>query len=146
MTDAVQKKKFSFKAGIISSLVGGLILAIPMGMMGMFPGLASMMGSHSAAVGFIIHLMISLIFGIAFALFAGMVKLHPAVSGLIFGVIIWIIGPMIIMPMMMGSGGGASNPCGGGGASMSMWLSLATHLMYGVVIGITYRLVKGKAA
>lgn len=48
------KGKINFKAGIIASLVGGLIMAIPMGMMGSLPGIASMVGSDAVIVGFIV--------------------------------------------------------------------------------------------
>ncbi len=102
------ERKFNFKAGIIGSLVGGLIMAIPMGMMGSFPGIASMVGSDSAIVGFIVHMVISFIFGIAFAAFTGMIKTHPAVTGAIFGVIIWVIGPLLLMPMLTNG----TNACG----------------------------------
>jgi hypothetical protein len=184
------KKKFNFKAGIIGSLVGGLVMSIMLGMMGTFPGIASMVGSQSAIVGFIVHMVISLLFGFAFAFFAGLVKIHPAVSGTIFGIIIWVIGPLLLMPMLMGganpcgvaacgsavpasqtvcgdagksacgdaakssacgsavksacgdvSTAASGNPCGGG-SSASIWLSLVSHILYGLITGITFRAVK----
>jgi hypothetical protein len=209
------ERKFNFKAGIIGSLIGGLIIAIPMGMMGSLPGIASMVGSDSAIVGFIVHMVISFIFGIAFAVFAGMIKTHPAVTGAIFGVIIWVIGPLLLMPMLMGGTGacgtaacgtadysacgtasqsacgtadksacgtasksacgtadksacgtasksacgaadksacgtasatacGTANPCGGAGAS-GMLMSLAIHLLYGLITGLTFKMVAKKA-
>jgi hypothetical protein len=108
---------FNYKAGIIASLVGGLVMSIPMGMMGTFPGIASMMGSDSAFVGFIVHMVISLTFGIGFAVFAGLVKMNTVALGAIFGIIIWIIGPMLLMPVLMGDAGAAcgaasSTACG----------------------------------
>ncbi|WP_373231569.1 hypothetical protein [Cohnella sp.] len=186
------KGKINFKAGIIASLVGGLIMAIPMGMMGSLPGIATMVGSDTAVVGFIVHMVISLIFGIAFSVFASMIKLNPAVIGLIFGVIIWVIGPLLLMPMLTGGAGACGtaacgtaeksacgtveksacgtvkksacgtvdksacgtaavtsnacgNPCAGGGAS-AMLLSLATHLLYGLITGVTFKMVARKTA
>lgn len=182
-------RKINYKAGIIGSLVGGLVLSIPMGMMGSFPGIASMIGSDSALVGFIVHMVISFIFGIGFAIFAGLVKMNIVALGAIFGVIIWIIGPMLLMPVLMGDAGGAcgvaacgaatscgdasktacgdasksacgtaaksacgdasksscgtavatsANACSAGG-SMAMWLSLGTHVLYGLVTGAAFK-------
>lgn len=222
MSGTERKFKFNFNAGIIGSLVGGLIMAIPMGMMGSLPGIASMVGSDSAIVGFTVHMIISLIFGIAFAIFTGLIKFHPAVTGAIFGVIIWVIGPLLLMPMMTGgpnacgtatcgtstkavcgtvdksacgtasksacgtadkaasdstsksacgtaeksacgtadkSACGAasksacgtasadSNPCGtaGAGGSSAMLMSFALHLLYGLITGITFKMVAKKA-
>ncbi|NBI28769.1 DUF1440 domain-containing protein [Chengkuizengella marina] len=151
-------KKFNLKAGVLASLIGGLIMSIMLGMMGSFPGIASMVGSDSAIVGFIIHLAISAIFGICFAYFIGFIK-QPIVAGVIFGVIIWVIGPLVIMPMLMGGDvavcgsicgsacGTASDPCGnacGGGSSSGMWLSLVSHGIYGLVTGTVFKLIPNK--
>jgi hypothetical protein len=183
------KKRFDFKAGIIASLVGGLVMSIMLGMMGFFPGIAAMVGSNSSVVGFFVHMVISLLFGVAFSIFAGLIRLNPLAAGALFGIIIWIIGPLILMPMMMGS----ANPCGNvcGSASMpasqnvcgvasksacgtvapsacgdvaksacgtaapsacgdsgsasgstAMLLSLTSHLLYGLVTGITFKAMK----
>lgn len=213
MSGTERKLKFNFKAGIIGSLVGGLIMAIPMGMMGSLPGIASMVGSDSAVIGFIVHMVISFIFGIAFAIFTGLIKFHPAVTGVIFGVIIWVIGPLLLMPMLTGgtnacgtaacgatskavcgtvdksacgttsksacgtadktasdSAGksacgtaekstcgtvsksacgtatASANPCGnaGAGGTSAMLMSLALHLLYGLITAFTFKMVAKK--
>ena len=55
-------------AGAIGGIAGGIVFGIMMAMMNMFTMIAGMMGSDSAFVGFIIHMMISIIFGLGFAL------------------------------------------------------------------------------
>jgi hypothetical protein len=192
---SVTEKRFKLKAGIVGSLVGGLAMAIMLGMMGAFPGIASMVGSDSAIVGFLVHMVISFIFGIAFAYFAGLVKANPVALGAIFGIIIWVIGPLLLMPMLTGDTGGAcgeasksasacgeasksasacgeasksasacgeasksasacgeasksasacgtvGNACGAGGSS-AIWLGLISHILYGLITGVTFKAVR----
>lgn len=134
-TEVAGNKRLHWKAGIIGSLLGGLVFGGMMAMMGMLQTIAGMMGSNSAVVGFIIHMMISLIFGIVFTLFARMVKWDGIVSGLVFGVILWFLFPFILMPMMMGMGNMAFQF-----TSASM-MSLVGHLVYGLITGIVYKIL-----
>ena len=50
-----------------------------------------------------------------------------------YGVIWWILGPLLIMPIMMGMG-----PQLGMALSMPMLMSLVGHVTYGVVAGLAY--------
>ncbi len=132
-TEVVSSKRLNWKAGITGSLLGGLVFGGMMAMMGMLQTIAGMMGSKSAVIGFIIHMMISLIFGMVFTIFASIVKWNGVVSGLVFGVILWFLFPFILMPMMMGMGNMAFQF-----TSASM-MSLVGHLVYGLITGIVYK-------
>ena len=59
------------KAGSLGGLVGGIIFGGMMGMMGMLPMIAMLVKSESAVVGFFVHIIISIIFGVGYALFFG---------------------------------------------------------------------------
>lgn len=145
---------FHWKAGLLGGLAGGLVIGVIMAFMGMMPGIASMVGSHSAVVGFIVHIMISLIFGLGFSVFAGIFKINPIASGAVYGILLWVIFPLMIMPMMMGGAacGDVSSACGdvggacGGGTGGFDWMSLINHIIFGVVAGAVYGRVRIKSS
>ena len=126
------KQVVYWKAGMISSLMGGLVFGMMMAMMGSLPMIAGMVGSQSPVVGFIVHMMISAIFGILFALFARFVKLNAVVVGIVYGGILWFIFPFIMMPMMMGQMAFQFT-------AVSM-MSLLGHIIYGLVTGVSYKI------
>ncbi|WP_322489013.1 hypothetical protein [Chloroflexus sp.] len=121
-------------AGVIGGLVGGVVFGMMMAMMGMLPMIASMVGSSSAVVGFLIHMVISAIIGTGFGLFLGgqSTDLRQGLLwGLGYGFLWWILGPLVLMPLMMGMGvqfGAAFTP--------PMLMSLVGHLVYGAITGI----------
>ena len=128
-------------AGAIGGIAGGIVFGIMMGMMGMLTMIAGMMGSDSAVVGFIIHIMISIIFGLGFAFIPARFTTSfglAAVAGVIYGIILWVVGPLIIMPLMMG---GAVFTIG-----KATMMSLMGHIIYAVITVIVAVLVLRKRA
>ena len=126
----------NIKAGAIGGLVGGVVFGMLMGMMGMLPMVGMLFGSDSAVIGFIIHLVISAITGVAFAIaFGSKVKSMAggAEWGLVYGVIWWFLGPLIIMPVWLGMGLMLSAE-GMKGAMPS----LVGHIIFGVLLGTYY--------
>jgi hypothetical protein len=86
-------------AGVIGGVVGGLAL---MAMMGMLPMVASIVGSKSAVVGFLYHMFNSVVIGALFGLILGGLShtyARGATFGLLYGVMWWVLGPMILMPL-----------------------------------------------
>jgi hypothetical protein len=123
-------------AGIIGGIVGGLAFGALMAMMGMLPMVASIVGSKSALVGFLYHMFNSVIIGAVFGLIFGTFS-HTygggALLGLLYGAIWWVLGPMILMPLLLGMGlqfGAACTP--------PMLMSLVGHLIYGLLTGMIY--------
>lgn len=47
--------------------------------------IAGMMGSNSPVVGFVFHMIISLMFGVIFNIFANMVRWNTKTSGVLYG-------------------------------------------------------------
>ncbi len=122
--------------GVIGGIAGGLVFGAMMAMMGMLPMVASVVGSKSVVVGFIYHMFNSVIIGALFGLIFGALS-HTygqgAFFGLLYGVIWWVLGPMILMPLMLGMGlqfGMAFTP--------PMLMSLVGHLAYGLITGLVY--------
>ncbi|WP_226759765.1 hypothetical protein, partial [Arthrobacter sp. SO3] len=93
-------------AGVSGGIAGGIVFGILMAMMGMLPVIASMVGSNSAVVGFGVHLMISVAIGLGLTVLFGNRLLtgygRGALVGLGYGAIWWVLGPLMIMPVMMG--------------------------------------------
>lgn len=123
-------------AGIIGGLAGGMVFGIMMAMMGMLPMVAGLVGSNSALVGFMVHMVISGSIGAFFAVvFGGRSGAYGggALWGAVNGVIWWILGPIVIMPLMMGMGLQF-----GAMFTAPMLMSLMGHAVYGVVAGLVY--------
>ena len=128
--------------GIFSGLAGGLVFGAMMGMMGMLPMVGKLVGQSSAGIGFIVHLGISAVIGVGFALVLGQLatSIGRGLSfGLLYGGAWWLLGPLTLMPFLMGMGLGVNWNLT---AAVSMLPSLVGHLIYGALLGITYTLLQ----
>lgn len=129
-------------AGVAGGIAGGIVFGILMAMMGILPVIASMVGSSSAVVGFGVHLMISVLIGLGLTVLFGN-RLLPgygrgALIGLGYGAIWWVLGPLMIMPVMMGMPLFA--------VDLTAALSLMGHMIYGVILGlVAVRVLKSRA-
>jgi uncharacterized membrane protein YagU involved in acid resistance len=133
------------QAGVYAGLVGGAVFGALMGMMGMLPMVAGLVGSSSALVGLAVHLVVSAIIGVGFALTVGSIVRTTAgttLSGVGYGLLWWFLGPVTLMPLMLGMGLGARWSAAGLGQALP---SLLGHLIYGFALGVTYvRLTCGR--
>jgi hypothetical protein len=119
--------------GVVGGLLGGFVFGLMMMMMGMMPMIASLMGSESTAIGWILHLLISLFIGVTFALVFGDHSLSYGVGllwGIGYGIGWWVLGPLLIMPALMGMPLFMLN-------SMTL-MSLVGHIIYGALAGLGY--------
>lgn len=124
-------------AGAVGGLAGGLVFGMMMQTMGMIPMVAMLVGSESVVVGWIVHLAISAFIGVTFALLVGGRATRPvtaAVLGLGYGAVWWVLGPLLIMPARLGMPTFTFNDM--------TTNSLVGHLIYGVILGLTYALVR----
>lgn len=112
--------------GAVAGIGGGIAFGILMAMMGMLPMVAMLVGSSSAGVGIVVHLVISAILGAGFGLVAPFTRFWPLLgSGVVYGVIWWVLGGLLLMPAGLGM------PVFQLGASAVQ--SLMGHLIYGVI-------------
>ncbi len=122
--------------GIVGGIVGGLVFGAMMGMMGMLSMVAGVVGSQSPLVGFVYHMFNSIVIGAIFGFAFGNQShtfVQGAMWGLLYGVIWWILGPLVLMPLMMGM------PLQFGAAfTQPMLMSLMGHLIYGAITGLVY--------
>lgn len=134
-----ENKSFSnfLVSGIIAGLGGGVVFGMMMAMMGMLPMIASLVGSQSPVVGAIVHMAISAAIGAFYgvAVTIGRFNLSlgfAVISGMVNGVIWWVLGALILMPL----GLGMSNLVFVIGTTQ--WLSLMGHVIYGIVAALLY--------
>ncbi len=121
-------------AGVIGGLAGGLAFGLLMAMMGMLPMVAGLVGSDSAGVGLLVHLILSAAIGAGFGLAFGGRLRTPGESiawGLLYGAIWWVLGPLLLMPLLMGMGLQFAAAFSG-----PMLTSLLGHLIYGAITGV----------
>ena len=133
------------KLGAYGGFAGGLIFGAMMGFMGMLPMIGSMVGQPTAAAGFVVHMVNSVIIGAGFAIVLGrFVSGTPSGVGigLAYGGVWWILGPLTLMPLLMGMGFGVNWNVA---AAAAMLPSLVGHLMYGAVLGLVYSWLRHRA-
>ena len=126
------------RAGVLGGLAGGIVFGMLMWMMGMLPMIAGMVGSASPAVGFLLHLLISAMIGVGFGILLDAYTItagRATITGLLYGMVWWIVGPLILMPLMMGMGLGSQWNAAAIKAALP---SLMGHLIYGGILGFTY--------
>lgn len=116
--------------GVAGGLVGGLVFGIMMQMMGMIGMVAGLVGGDGAGAGWAVHLVIAAIIGLGYGVVSTVVRssLLPNLGlGAGYGLLWWILGPLVIMPGMMGM------PLFG--IDQGTLMSLVGHLVYGVITG-----------
>jgi uncharacterized membrane protein YagU involved in acid resistance len=139
-----QKSDLSFNkmvtTGAIAGLAGGLVFGMMMAMMGMLPMVAMLVRAESAFIGFIVHMLISAFIGAVYGLVAGRFSLtatNALIGGIVNGVVWWVLGALILMPLMLGM---AQMVFVLGG---DQWVSLIGHLIYGLITAFVFiRLAK----
>ena len=122
----------ALKNGIIAGLGGGFIFGIMMGMMSMLPMVGMLVGQESSSVGFIVHMAISAFFGAAFGLAAARFLqgwTQTLIAGVIYGIIVWFVGALIMMPLMLGMNEMVLQ------IGQAQWMSFIGHIIFGLVTG-----------
>ena len=133
----------SIKHGVYGGLAGGVVFGVMMAMMGMLPMIGNMVGSPSAWIGFFVHMMISATIGGSFAMLLDASGQRAGVeSGLAYGFPWWMLGPLTLMPFFMGMGLGVNWNVA---AMRQAMPSLVGHLIFGAILGVTYRWLQARS-
>lgn len=116
--------------GAMGGIVAGMVFGMMMNVLNMIGSIAMLVGSKSTAIGWTVHLAISMVLGIAFSiLFESKLKNISAglVYGMAYGIFWWVLGGLILMPAKL---------------HMSLfqfdkmaWESLMGHVVFGMVLG-----------
>lgn len=133
-------------AGAGAGVVGGIAFGALMAMAGMLPMIGMLVGREDALVGLGIHLLISATIGVIYGLLLGGVAAARraatgALLGAAYGFVWWILGPLVIMPTMMGMG-----PQFGAAFSGMNVMSLMGHVIYGVILGVAFPFIARNVA
>ena len=127
--------------GAVGGLAGGIIFGMLMQMMGMITMVAMLVGSESAAVGWLVHLAISAFLGALFGAVLGPRSRTYRTAlgyGLAYGALWWVLGALIAMPAKLGMPLFAINT--------TALQSLMGHLIFGAVLGAAFVWTKRRAA
>lgn len=128
-------------AALLAGVVMGFMLQFVMGMM---PMIGALYGAPGLVTGWIAHLFHSVVFGLVYAVIAG----RPAVAayatrtgtgvglGVAYGIVIWIVGAGIVMPLWMGALGMPAP-----GVPNLDPMSLVGHVVFGALLGGGYALL-----
>lgn len=126
--------------GAAASLAGGLLFSLVMLAVGSLPQVASLIGASSPLVGFVVHLVISALIGMSF----GLLFQHEAPNlgsgvawGLTYGLIWWFLGPLTLMPILLGQPFVWTTDVAG-----ALLPSLIGHLLYGAATAFVFMVLE----
>ncbi len=141
MSNAIVNKKPAVGRGVVAGLVATVALSVLMVMkhaLGLMPELdpigmiTHMLGMSTPLVGWVMHFMIGIVWGIAFALTSRMFPGAFWLKGMLFSVVPWLIMMIVMMPM---AGAGFFGLDLGMAAPV---MTLMLHLVFGAVLGAVY--------
>ena len=125
--------------GVTAALIGGSVFGVQMAVGGMLPMVAQLIGSQSPVIGFIVHLVISAIIGAVYGVIAPRLPAGWLVSmgaGMVNGVVWWVLGALVIMPLMLGMTDMIFQ------IGDAQWMSLVGHLIFGIVTAGFFTLIQ----
>src|SRR4051812_25127580 len=127
--------------GAASGVAGGILFGLLLTAMipGSMAGMGSIIAIQNTAGGWVYHLFNSAVIGGIFGLVLGSLPkslASGAMWGAIYGLAWWVLGGLILMPLMMGFAGRVLY------LSSTSLIGLTGHLLFGVVTGTGYFLLK----
>lgn len=122
--------------GALAGLVGGLLFTVVMVLVGALPRVARMVGSESGSVGLVVHLIISVVIGVSYAVLfrrQSFDVLSGVGWGVSYGFFWWVLGDLTLLPALSGA------PISWETATLAAeFPSLVGHLAYGAALGSVY--------
>ena len=127
-------------AGFLAGMLFGGGVMDPAAMM---PTVSALYGFESGVVGWIAHLVHSVVFGLLFVALAARPALRGfadrpvrgSAVGAVYGVVVWAVAAAIVMPFWIGAVTPATPP-----VPNLNWMSFVGHVVYGVALGALYPL------
>jgi len=126
------------KAGIVGGLVGGFVFGVLMSALGTLSQIGELVGRPTTEIAFAVHIVVSAAIGVGYAVvsgFAAKTRRRGLYTGVLYGLAWWFIGPLTVMPLMLGAQWGAQWNVA---ALANQTPSLVGHLLFGAVLGGTY--------
>jgi len=125
--------------GAVAGIIGGAVFGVMMATMNMLPMVAALIGSESVVIGFIVHLVISAVIGVSYGFVARFIPASWPLTigaGIFFGLIWWVLGALVAMPIMLGMGEMVLV------IEDMQLMSLIGHIIFGIVTAAFYLLMK----
>ncbi|MGD2050618.1 MAG: NAD(P)/FAD-dependent oxidoreductase [Chloroflexota bacterium] len=129
-----------FLLGSLAGLLGGVIFAWALESQDMMVDHAGLLGLKSVGVGLIAHFLISAILGAGFAgIFRFQTESFAATlsTGILFGLLWWIAGPLTLSPFLTGQ-----LPTWSAFEAAHAFPFLIGYLLFGAVIGISFYILR----
>lgn len=124
--------------GALGGLAGGVPFGMMMAMMGMMPMIGMLIRIENATVGFIVHMFISAVTGALYGHFAPAFSKtwgSAAIAGVVYGVIWWVLGALILMPLILGMTQMIFV------IGQMQWLSLMGHIVFTVIMALVFKVM-----
>ncbi|AUH73517.1 hypothetical protein [Legionella sainthelensi] len=132
--------------GTVAGIIAGIVFAFFLVHAGMLETLGNIINLPTVTGGLLVHAVVSIGGGIAFALILGWL-INSWISaiglGVLFGFALWVGGPMTLLPALS-SGASLFAKWTAEGIKQNI-PALVGHIVYGVVLGISYFILKQKA-
>jgi len=126
--------------GGLGGLIGSWVFARGVDTAMFFPLIAGLMDSTAMGFGRFLHYAIGITIGISFGLFFSRdirAVGSSLVWGLDYGLVWWIVGPMTLLPILLGM---ETRPDWSLQAAQSKVPALVAHMLYGAILGLFYGL------
>lgn len=141
------KFNFSVKSALFSGVAATIamtVFTLMAPLMGIEMDIPAMLSGTMGApiiIGWAAHFMIGIILALSFAAiyYPKFGSKNKIKSGIIFSIIPWLMSQVVIMPMMSIMNGGSYFSGFFSGSIILAMASLMGHLLFGVVLGLTYK-------
>ncbi|MFC3477180.1 DUF6789 family protein [Halobacterium litoreum] len=136
----------NWRAGVVGGLAGGLVFGAVLSVMATavievaIPSLYALAPPANGTLGWVVHMSHAAVLGVVFAAVvdvAGWGERSSATlagAGLAYGVVLWVVLAVLVMPVWLDAVGSPANPP----LPNVSYTSLLGHLAYGVVLGAVY--------
>ncbi len=127
--------------GIIGGIAGGMVFGMMMAMMNMLPMVGMLIGNDSPVIGFGVHMVISILIGATYGIIATRIPSSWGIvvgAGVVYGVIWWVLGALVLMPLMLGMNDMVLQ------IGNDQWMSLMGHIIFGVILTAVYKLLSDR--
>ncbi len=122
--------------GALAGLVGGLAFGWALQINGMMPDSLGLIGLMALGGGTVVHYLISALVGAGFGAIFG----HPGESyaatissGILYGLLWWVVGPLTLAPLLMSRG-----PTWTLGEAGAAFFNVVGHALFGGVLGLSF--------
>lgn len=132
----------SVVTGAVAGLIGGIVFGVMMATQNMLPMVGMLIGQDNALIGFVVHLIISAFIGATFGVIATRLPGNWSsrlVSGGVYGIVWWVLGALILMPLMLGMNDMVLQ------IDQPQIMSLIGHIIFGVITGAAFKLLAERA-